>query len=348
MRTLALALLLALPGAARAERALKLPAPEFPKGAAWLNSEPFTLARLKGRRVVVVTFINPNAVASLRALGTIERWWDDYALDGLMVIGVHTPDYDFDRDPTLLRRALKRYGLKFPIVLDSRREVWKAYANEGWPAHFLIDHEGRIVFERLGESGLDEFERELLDALERFNRYRRSTPVPEPPVREECGRATRPVYLGTRRGGKVRQLAQLKTETLGESRDGEVAAAGAWSLEPDGIRALEAGGRKGAVMRVVYQGAEALAVLSRTGNRLGRIYVKQDNLWLHTGNAGQDIRWDDDEHSYLSLDAPRLFTLTKNKKGGGMHELTLTPDDPGIAVHALEFSDYCSNAYPHR
>ncbi|HAH05483.1 MAG TPA: hypothetical protein DCM05_02995 [Elusimicrobia bacterium] len=347
MRTALLAALLAWTSAG-AERPLKLPAPEFPKGAAWMNSEPFTMARLKGRRVVVVTFINPNAVASLRALNEIERWWDDYALDGLMVIGVHSPDYDFDRDPTLLRKALKRYRLKFPIVLDSRREIWKAYANEGWPAHFLIDHEGRIVFERLGESGMPEFEREILDALERFNSYRRPTPVPETPFKDECGRATRPVYLGQRRGGKVKQLTQLKTETLGETRDGEVAAAGPWSLEPDGIRAGAAGGRGGEAMRIIYRGSEALAVLSRTGNRLGRVYVKQDNLWLHAGNAGQDIRWDGDEHSYVSLDEPRLYTLTKNKKSVNMHELLLTPDDPGIAVHALEFSDHCSNAYLHR
>jgi len=91
-----------------------------------------------------------------------------------------------------------------------------------------------------------------------------------------------------------------------------------------------------------------MATVSRFGRDPVKLFVKQDNLWLHAGNAGQDIRWDGDEHSYVSLDEPRLYTLTKNKKSVNMHELLLTPDDPGIAVHALEFSDHCSNAYLHR
>jgi peroxiredoxin len=324
---------------------LELPAPEFPAGAAWMNSQPFTLSRLKGRRVVVVAFINPNSVDSLRVLPAIERWWEEYALDGLMIIGVHTPDYDFDRDPMRLRTTLKRFKIKFPVVIDSQREIWKAYANEGWPAYFLIDPAGRIVFERLGDSQAAEFERAILGALEKFKGFRRAEPLPEEPARVNCGQATRPIYLGSRRGGKVVPLTKLKVETLGETRDGEVGSAGPWSLEPDGMRA-DAGGESGAKLRLIYRGSEALAVLSRTGNRLARIYLKQDTLWLHSGNAGADVRWDSSQHSYVQLSEPRLYYLTKNPSGA-MHELVLSPEDSGTAVHGFEFSDFCLNNYPH-
>lgn len=336
---------LAVPGPARAQRSLELPAPEFPAGAAWMNSQPFTLARLKGRRVVVIAFINTNSVASLRVLPAIERWWEEYALDGLMLIGVHTPDYDFDRDPLRLRKEIKRFKMKFPIVIDSQREIWKAYANEGWPAFFLIDPAGRIVLERLGEAQAGGFERAILEALEKFNGFRRAQQLPEEPARGGCGQATRPIYLGSRRGAKVISLSKLKVETLGESRDGEVAVAGPWSMEPDGMRAAE-GGEAGAKMRLIYRGSESLAVISRTGNRLARIYLKQDTLWLHSGNAGADVRWDSSQHSYVQLAEPRLYYLTKNQSGT-MHELVLSPEDPGTAVHGFEFSDFCLNDYPH-
>lgn len=311
-----------------------------------MNSQPFSIERLKGRRVVLVSFINPNAVASIRVLGALSRWWEEYALDGLMVIGVHSPDYDFDRDPAHLRKAIQRFGLKFPVIVDSQRELWKAYSNEGWPAHYLIDPDGRIIFERLGEAGADEVEREILDALERFNGFRRAQPPPQAQPGEDCGLATQPIYLGSRRGGKVIQLSRLKVETVGESRDREVAAAGPWVMEPDLMRATATTGESGAKMRLIYRGAEALGIFSRMGNRLSRIYLKQDTLWLHSGNAGADVRWDAAQHSYIQLAEPRLYYLSKNKSGG-MHDLVLIPDDPGTAFHGFEFSNFCLNNYPH-
>jgi hypothetical protein len=261
-----------------------------------------------------------------------------------MVIGVHSPDYDFDRDPVYVRRALKRFGIKFPVVIDTRRKVWKAYSNEGWPAHFLIDPKGRIVFDRLGEGGLDEFEREILAALRDFNRFEPSAPRPEEPVLPECGRATRPVYLGSSRGGKVGLIRLLKQNALMDSRDGEVASEGEWTLEPDALRASEPGEKTR--LRVIYRGAEALAVISNPSQKPAKVLVKQDNMWLHRGNANTDIRFDEQARSFLVLDESRLFALTRNRKDS-LHELELYPQKAEIGVHGFEFPDFCRTDYPH-
>ena len=147
----ALALLLCLAAAARAERPINPPAPEFPPASAWLNATQLSLARMRDRKVVVVAFINPTSINSVRVLPALNAWFDRYALHQVMVIGVLTPDLNFHREPVWAKNLVKRYGIEYPVILDSDRRIWKAYGNEGWPALYLVDRKGRIVFDRLGE-----------------------------------------------------------------------------------------------------------------------------------------------------------------------------------------------------
>ncbi|MFA6031092.1 MAG: redoxin domain-containing protein [Elusimicrobiota bacterium] len=338
---LLLGLALLGPVPARAERPITTPAPEFPAGAAWINSEPFSLERLRGRRVVVLAFLNANSGAALRALEPVRRWWNRYALDGLMVIGVHSPDYSFARDPAWARRTYRSLDVRFPVLLDTQRRLWKDFANEGWPALYLIDEKGRVVFDRLGEGGSAEFERELLAALERFNGYRSTETVKDPPARDDCGVATRPLYLGARRGVKTVLISSRRHNALVDSRDGEVALGGEWSPEPDALRSAGPGTAR---LQAVYRGAEAFAVFSHAERRPLRVFVKQDNLWLHTGNAGTDVRWDGDDQSYVDVASPRMYSLVRNRRPG-VHEVQLSVDDAGLAVHGLEFPDYCQTDF---
>ena len=138
---------------ARAIRPITPPAPELPPNQAWLNGAELNLTRLRGRRVVLLAFINTASMNSVRTLPILNTWWERYNLSGLMVIGVHTPDFDFDSDPLTVKAALKRFGIRFPVVLDNDGQVWKAFANEGWPGFYLVDHKGRIVFDRSRPDG---------------------------------------------------------------------------------------------------------------------------------------------------------------------------------------------------
>lgn len=340
----AAALCLLSAGPARAVRPITPPAPEFPPGAAWVNSSAFSLKQLQGKRVVMLTFLNTLTINSVRTFADINRLWRRYNLEGLMVIGVHTPDFDFDRDPIAVREIIKSQDIRFPVVIDSERKIWNAYRNEGWPGHYLIDHKSRIIHDRLGEGGFVEFEEEILLALKKFRGYKppKNYSVPEPEPRKECGQKTGSFYLGERRGGKLKQIQPKKYLALGESRDGEVAVYGRWATEEDAVRSKEGndGVKFTTRLRLIYRGAESMAVLTRVTDKPVKLYVKQGDLWLHSGNGHKDVKWDDDDRSYVLVDQPRLYWITRNSKKG-MQELVFYPESDGIGIASFEFSDAC-------
>lgn len=338
-----LAAALLLPAPARAVRPLTPPAPPFPEDAAWVNSKPMTMGLFKNRRVVVVAFLNLANYRSRRAAKVLGRWWDRYGLAGLMIVGVNTPDYEFDRDPLQVRRTVRSAGVPFPVVIDTRRKLWDAYQNEGWPAFFLIDHKGRIIHDKLGEGGYANFEREILAALENFNGYR---PGPETrleaePKREACGTATSAFYLGSRRGTKVQPLSAKSSLPLTPRRDGEISMGGTWEDEAESIRYTGRGEGLKDELFLIWRGAETGAVMSRLSAEPTPVFVKLDNLWLHGGNAGPDVRWDDSDRSYVLVDEGRLYQLAHDPNRDRMHELSVFPGGARVAVHAMEFSDHC-------
>jgi len=347
---IAAAVLLLVAGTAGAVRPITPEAPPLPDPAAWVNSSPFTLERLKGRRVVLLAFINAYSVNSVRTFKHLHRWWETYALRGLMVIGIHSPDFDFDRDPLKVRAAVKRFGIKFPVLIDSRKTTWEAYGVEGWPTYFLIDHKGRIIHDRVGEGGYDDFEEEILLALERFNAYRppEDYRIPRPPLQERCGDVTAPFFLGSRRGTKPATVRPKKLMALTESRNGELAVLGDWTVEKEALRYSGAPSGLKDHFRLVYKGAECLATINRFEDKPAKLFIKQDNLWLHAGNANKDVQWDDEDRSYILVDEPRLYYLTKDKKKNRLRQLQLFPSRTGIGLSSFEFSNHCQTDYIHR
>lgn len=347
MRAARLALLLAaLCGAASAERPVTPPAPEFPPDAAWLNAKPLSLERLRGRKVVVVAFLNLASINSVRAMPALRGWYDKYWAHDLMVIGVFTPDLELQRDPRWAKAQMQRFRADFPVIIDKDRRVWKAYANEGWPALYLLDAKGRIVFDRLGEGGYKEFEEELRRELLAFQREKDLPPplsLADAPA-QDCGSATGEVTLGVRKGAS-RPLSldkdfTIRTVMIVGARQGEVAVRGRWDEEADGLRLEQKNADQGALLRVVYQGAQALGFLAPAAGTTTRFFVKQDDLWLHEGNAGADVRFDEDGRSFVPVDSPRLYDLARDPSVSA-HELYLFPDKRGASVRGFSFADAC-------
>lgn len=328
------------------ERPINPPSPDFPPVSAWLNATQLSMARLKGRKVVVIAFINPTSINSVRVLPALSAWFDRYALHQVMVIGVLTPDLNFHREPVWAKNLLKRYGVDFPVILDTDRRVWKSFANEGWPALYLVDRKGRIVFDRLGEGGYQEFEKELRAALAELigaDALPAATAVTDP-VMKECGQVTREIALGARPGVKpaltLDKDTSLRRSMIVEARDAEVAHHGRWDTEPDGLRLASENKTQSAFVRVVYHAAQALAVLAPAETGRTKFFIKQDDLWLHEGNKGKDILFDNDGRSYVVVDSARLYDLTRENIFTP-HELFLIPDRKGASVHGLSFSDNC-------
>lgn len=345
MRPLLLALLLATP--AGAVRPLTPPAPEFPPGAAWINAKPLSLRLMHRRKVTLVAFLNLTAVNSLRELPVLKAWFDRYALSQLMIVGVITPDLEMNRDAVWADTQLKRLGVEFPVILDSDRRLWKAYANEGWPALYLVDRNGRIVFDHLGEGRYKEFEAEIRAALGELvdeDDLPKAVDAPDP-VFKHCGQATGDILLGTRAKAAPMSLDNdfsRRASMIVEARSGESATRGKWNIEPDGLRLAQKNNDQGAFIRVVFTGSQALAVLAPPPalDSKARFFVKLDDLWLHEGNAGKDVRFDDDGRSFVLVDTPRLYDLVR-APGNNPHELYLIPDRKDAGVFGFSFTDSC-------
>ncbi len=141
-------------------------APEFAGIAGWLNSPPLTMAGLRGH-VVLVDFWAYSCINCLRTLPFLIKWEQDYKNRGLVVVGVHAPEFKFERDARNVQAAIDRFHITYPVAQDNDLATWKAFHNEYWPAEYLIDRTGKIVYTHVGEGNYDETEnaiRKLLDA----------------------------------------------------------------------------------------------------------------------------------------------------------------------------------------
>ena len=136
----------------------------FDGATGWLNSEPLSMADLQGK-VVLVDFWTYTCINWLRTLSYIRAWAEAYEQHGLVVIGVHTPEFPFERDVDNVREAVREMTVEYPVALDSDYGVWRAFDNHYWPAAYVADAQGRIRHHRFGEGGYEELERVIQGLL---------------------------------------------------------------------------------------------------------------------------------------------------------------------------------------
>jgi cytochrome c biogenesis protein CcdA/thiol-disulfide isomerase/thioredoxin len=147
-------------GAARDEGEL----PELNGAVAWLNSPPLTRESLRGK-VVLIDFWTYSCINCLRAMPYVKAWYDHYKDQGLVVIGVHAPEFAFEKNEKNVRKAVAELGITYPVALDNDYAIWRAFHNQYWPAHYFIDAQGRIRGHHFGEGNYEESERMIRTLL---------------------------------------------------------------------------------------------------------------------------------------------------------------------------------------
>ncbi|PVY77792.1 thioredoxin family protein [Cupriavidus alkaliphilus] len=135
-------------------------APEFVNIDHWLNSEPLTMQQLRGK-VVLVDFWTYSCINCVNTLPYVKQWYEKYKDQGLVVVGVHTPEFPFEKSTANVQAALKRFDIRYPVAQDNMYGTWSAYRNQYWPATYLIDTTGRIVYQHYGEGRYKETEAEI-------------------------------------------------------------------------------------------------------------------------------------------------------------------------------------------
>jgi len=174
-------------------------APEFTGIDGWINSPPLTLAALKGH-VVLVDFWTFSCVNCVRTIPHLQQLNSAYAQRGLVIVGVHSPEFDFEKVRANIASAVQRLGVSWPVAIDSEMATWNAFSNQYWPAEYLVDPEGRIAYMHFGEGDYDGTARAIASLL--------NAPAPSGPAPTAVPSNTTPeLYAGSQRG----QLADGET-----------------------------------------------------------------------------------------------------------------------------------------
>jgi thiol-disulfide isomerase/thioredoxin len=147
-------------------------APGFEKGGEWINSDPLILTELIGPdsqrddvKAVLVDFWTYSCINCQRTIPYLKSWWDKYQDKGLMIIGVHTPEFEFEKDKQNVISATNKYGVTWPVVQDNDYGIWSDYKNRYWPRKYLINQDGKIVYDHIGEGAYEETEKRIQEIL---------------------------------------------------------------------------------------------------------------------------------------------------------------------------------------
>ena len=159
-------------------------APELAGIEGYINtSPPFTLSSLKGK-VVIVDFWTYSCINCIRTQPYLNAWYDRYHAEGLEIIGVHTPEFDFEKKIDNVETAVEKAGIRYPVVLDNAYATWNAYGNRYWPRKYLVDAEGFIRYDHIGEGGYEETEKMIQELLSERNEALLETGLVSPEIGE--------------------------------------------------------------------------------------------------------------------------------------------------------------------
>jgi thiol-disulfide isomerase/thioredoxin len=307
--------------------------PGFGGATAWLNSEPLDSQKLRGR-VVLVDFWTLTCINWLRTEPYVRAWWQAYRDDGLVVIGVHTPEFPFEHDVDLVRHALEDRGIDYPVVLDNDYAVWTSFANHYWPALYFADKDGLIRDEYFGEGRYEESET-VLQRMLGISREPLSINGVGVEAEADWTHLHSPeTYLGYERtahfasaGGPV--LDQPTTyRHPPELPLNAWSLAGDWSMEPERV----VNQQPGAAIAFRFHARDAHLVLSPEASGSIPFRVTLDG---HPPGAAHGV--DVDADGTGRLDTGRMYQLIRQQNGIADRTLEITFDQSGAGAYVFTF-----------
>ena len=338
-------------------------APELAGLDGWLNSEPFTLEDKRGQ-IVLIDFWTYTCVNCVRTLPYIKEWHDKYADKGLVILGVHAPEFEFEKIPENVAMARDDHGLEYPIAQDNDMQTWRAFENQYWPAKYLIDKDGAIRYTHFGEGAYVETEEQIRDLLSEAGADLTSVAISTEPEQEVDERAftgtdpfarqTRELYagfirnFGALRGGTPPYVMHeefygapsqdLMYEDPGDHRNHHMYLQGLWhnGLE-ELVHARETEDYED-YLALTFMAIEVNVVLSE-GDEPYDVRVTIDGRPLEETEAGSDITFDEEGNSFVTVDASDIYHLVQLPEYSG-HELQLSSNSDQMAVFAFTFGSY--------
>jgi cytochrome c biogenesis protein CcdA/thiol-disulfide isomerase/thioredoxin len=315
--------------------------PSFAGATLWLNSPPLAPDALRGK-VVMVDFWTYSCINCLRALPFVETWYEKYKDHGLVVIGVHAPEFAFEKDPANVRRAIADLKITYPVALDNDYAIWQAFNNQYWPAHYFIDAAGRVRAHHFGEGNYAESEQTIRKLLKDAGQTdlpppgmgaMRAVGVQAPP--DEAHDQSPETYIGYGRAENFASAGGFAKEQLHAYsappalKLNQWALSGSWKADP-----------------------EKAVLSSAPGKIIFRFYARDLHLVLGPGSGGKPVHFrvaldgaspgashgaDTDSNGDGAIDGQRLYQLIRQAGDVGEHVFSIEFLDPGVQAYSFTF-----------
>lgn len=304
------------------------PAPEFTGIQEWMNSPPLTMQGLHGK-VVLIDFWTYSCINCVRTLPYVTSWDKKYRDKGLVIVGVHAPEFEFEKKVDNIKAAIARHSIAYPVAVDNNLSTWLAFRNRYWPAHYLIDREGNIVYTHFGEGNYDITENNI-----RYLLGLKDKAEAMPEVATTSLGQTPETYLGYARAERFAGKPDLQEDGVATYQPprflpiSQWSLAGKWKAGPQKSVALE----KGASLQLNFRSKKVFLVMGTESGKPASVLLKLNGEAPGTA-SGKDV-----PDGTVTIRGHTLYELI-NQTETANSLLEITAQEPGIEVYAFTFGE---------
>ncbi len=307
------------------------------------NTNEFALKDFVGKKVILVNFWTASSLNSLRVFPYLNQWNNKYKSSGLMIVSIHTPRFEFERSQALVEKTVFAHNVIHPVVLDTSYATWNAYKNTVWPHQYLVDQNGRIVYDHTGEGGYEGMEAKIqteLAALAKrtgakyiYQAFQEPADVYDVDLSkaksvEEYAGAGRNDALGN--GVNRKEGVQSFVAPTGSLLLNTLYFSGNWNFSKEYTQSM--GENSGVIYR--YNAKRVYSLLGANGTV--RVKILLDGKPLTAAEAGEDVRYEKGE-SFIYVADERIYDIVNNTAGYGEHTLEFLPAAGGLDFYTLTF-----------
>lgn len=319
-------------------------APEFVGIADWENSRPLTMSGLRGK-VVLIDFWTYSCINCQRTFPYLRQWQKAYATQGLVIVGVHSPEFDFEKDVGNVRQAITHYDVTWPVAVDPQMATWNAYNNQYWPAEYLIDKNGAVVHTHFGEGEYDVTEKKIRDLLKAAGHSVAAAGAAsiDPGLTNQAQQQTAELYAAAPRGFDIPDAVANTShdyrdpgaDASGHRQNNHIYWNGVWTIGDEFAEHPRDSPSRQDYFLIDYQARQVHMVAQGIGGAR-RAYLTLDGVDLKPADAGPEVKFDRSGHAYIDVDRSDLYTLVK-RADFGEHLLKISPLSSGFRLFTFTF-----------
>ena len=338
-------------------------APEFSGITNWINSSPLTLQELRGN-VVLIDIWTYTCVNCIRTIPYIKEWYSRYQDQGLVIIGIHAPEFEFEKLTANVERSMIDLDISWPVAQDNNMKTWDSYGNMYWPAKYVLDKNGVVKYRHFGEGSYAETENAIRILLEDYgpNKIDYDNPLSvDQKVDLSFGQSVLPkvtpeLYFGRRRNAGIllsggtpyivqeeyyldreQPVVLIVPDVLSSDK---IYLNGEWQIEEENVTHSRDSTDSSDFVAIKYSSKTVNVVMSSSTPTLQKIWVTVNGDWLTDQNKGDDVLLESTGESYLWIDKPQMYKVINHGKYKKDMTLNLATDSMGSQFYAFTFGVY--------